>query len=104
MAREVEVKRIPGTVKFKDGKQLEEVQGNTIYIYAEDTGHADELLVHGFAEWLLNQHTKRYRLLINKLIQLFEEIQYEGREKLIGAVTKLLTESTKHKNACTHYT
>jgi len=91
---------LPGTVKFKNGKQLEEeVVGNTILIYAEDQERAKKLLAHGFAEWLLNQHTKRYRLLINKLIELFEQIQYEEKEKLIGVITKLMEESlTKHKN------
>ena len=92
---------LPGTVKFKNGKQLEEeVVGNTILIYAKDRERAKKLLAHGFAEWLLNQHTKRYRLLINKLIELFEQIQYEEKEKLIGVITKLMEEShpTKHKN------
>ena len=89
---EVSVKWLPGTIKYKNGKQLlEEVLGDTIIIYVEDPAEATKLLPHGFAEWLLNQHTKRYRLLINKLIELFEQIQYEEKEKLIDAITKLLT-------------
>jgi len=100
LGHELNFEWLPGTVKFKNGKQLEEeVVGNTILIYAEDQERAKKLLAHGFAEWLLNQHTKRYRLLINKLIELFEQIHYEEKEKLIGVITKLMEESlTKHKN------
>lgn len=93
MGYEVEVKWYPGAMKFKDGKRLdEEVVGDTIFIYAEDPTRANELLSHGFAEYLLNQHTKRYRLMINKLIELFEEIQYDQKEKLVSALTRLLSE------------
>lgn len=91
---EVKVEWHPGEVKFRDGRPLEEeVIGNTILLYTEDTSRADELLAHGFAEWLLNQHTSRYRLLINKLIELFEEIQYKEKEKIVDAITKLMTKS-----------
>jgi len=70
MGYEVGVEWLPGTIKFRDGRRLEEeVIGNTILIYAEDPDLAYGLLAHGFTEWLLNQHTKRYRLLINKLIE-----------------------------------
>lgn len=88
---EVNVKWLPGAIKSKDGKQLlEEVSGDTILIYAEDPDEALNLLAHGFAEWLLNQHTRKYRLLINKLIELFEEIQYQDKEKIIEVITKLM--------------
>ena len=91
MGFEVRLKWLPGTVKFKNGKQLlEEVVGDTIFIYVEDLAEAMPLLTHGFSEWLLNQNTKRYRLLINKLIEVFEQIQYEEKEKLIDAMIKLL--------------
>jgi len=92
MGFEVSVQWLPSTIKYKDGKQLlEEVLGDAIVIYAEDPADATKLLRHGFVEWLLNHHTKRYRLLINKLIELFEQIQYAEKEKLIDAITKLLT-------------
>jgi len=45
------------------------VKDNTILVYAEDE-EALELARHGFAKWLLNQHTRKYRMLINKLIEL----------------------------------
>ena len=97
MGHEVQVKWFPGAIKFKNGKQLEEeVIGDTILIYTNNEKHAKELLAHGFAEWLLNQHTKRYRLLINKLIELFEQIQYEEKEKIADAITNLLLKKSKN--------
>lgn len=91
MGFEVNVRWLPGTVKYKDGKQLlEEVSGDTVIIYAEESAEAIHLLAHGFAEWLLNKHTKRYRLLINKLIEVFEQIQYEDKEKVVEAIATLM--------------
>ncbi|MEM2896244.1 MAG: hypothetical protein QXG01_01515, partial [Candidatus Bathyarchaeia archaeon] len=91
IGHELEVKWIPGTIRFQNGKQLEEeVKGNMIFIYVEQHDKAIELMKHGFVEWLLNQHSKPYRQLINKLIDVFEEIQYERKEKIIEALTKLL--------------
>ncbi len=92
LGHEVKVKWMPGILKHKNGKQLlEEVSGNTIIIYAEDLEEAKTLLAHGFAEWLLNQHTRKYRMLINKLIELFKQIQYEEKEKIVDALSKLMT-------------
>jgi len=91
MGFEVNVKWLPGIVKYKNGKQLsEEVIGNTIFIYVEELAEATYLLAHGFSEWLLNKHTKNYRLMINKLIELFEDIQYQEKETIADAITKLL--------------
>lgn len=67
------------------------VSGDTIFIYAEDPKRAKELLAHGFMEWILNQHTKRYRMLINKLIELFEQIQYEEKEKIVDTLARLIS-------------
>lgn len=89
---EVSVRWLPGTVKHHNGKQLaEEVIGDTILIYTKNPEEALELVRHGFAEWILNQHTKPYRQLINKLITLFEQQQYERKEKTVQALTKLMT-------------
>jgi len=91
MGYEVTLKWLPGTVKYHNGKKLAElVVGDTILVFKEDPEEALELVRHGFAEWMLNQNTKRYRLLINKLIEVFEQIQYEEKEKLIDAMTRLL--------------
>jgi hypothetical protein len=88
----VTVEWLPGRIKYHNGKRLaEEVVGDTIFIYSENPQKVIELVRHGFAEWLLNQHTKPYRQLINKLITLFEEQQYENKEKIIEALTKLIT-------------
>lgn len=68
----------------------EEVVNDTIFIYTESFQEALDLVRHGFVEWILNQHTKPYRQLINKLITLFEDQQYERKEKTIKAIEKLL--------------
>ena len=87
----VTVEWLPGTIKYQNGKRLvEEVIGDTIFIYKENPGEALRLLMHGFAEHILNQHTKPYRQLINKLIVLFEEQQYERKEKTVEALVKLM--------------
>jgi len=88
---EVSVIWLPRTVKYKNGKQLaEEVVGDTILIYTKDSEDAIELVRHGFVEWLLNRHTGPYRQLVNKLIALFEEQQYERKEKTVEALVELL--------------
>ena len=91
MGFEVKLEWSPGIVRHKNGKQLlEEVVGDTIFIYVKDFDEAMLLLTHAFLEWLLNQNTKRYRLLINKLIEVFEQIQYDEKEKTIEAIAKLI--------------
>ena len=88
---ETRVEWLPGVVRPHRGKRLaEEVKGNTVIIYADDPQEALELLRHGFMEWILNQQTKPYRQLINRLISLFEELQYDKKEKTIDALTRLL--------------
>jgi hypothetical protein len=87
---EVNVEWLPGTVKYQNGKRLaEEVSADKIFIYAKNPEETIELVKHGFAEWILNQHTKPYRQLINKLIELFEEQQYERKEKTVEAIVGL---------------
>ena len=90
MGCELEVKWLPGTLNYHDGKLSEEVQGDTIFIYTENPKKAIELLRHGFLEWLLNRHTKPYRQFINKLVALFEDIQYENKERTIEILGRLL--------------
>ena len=88
---ELNLEWIPGFVKYQNGKQLvEEVVGDTIFIYSENLEESLELVRHGFAEWILNQHTRPHRQLINKLITLFEEQQYEKKEKTVKAIERLL--------------
>lgn len=94
MGFEVKLKWLPGNVKYKNGKRLlEEVVGNTIFIYVEELAEATHLLAHGFSEWLLNKHTKKYRILINKLIELFEQIAYEEKERVVEAITNLIDQA-----------
>lgn len=79
------------------------MKGDAILIYTEDENEALKLVSHIFAEWLLNQHTKRYRLLINKLIELFEQIQYEEKERTIEALTKLMEKPEQQNIKITRY-
>lgn len=91
MGFEVKVKWLPGEVKLRNGQQLEEeVVEDTIFIYTEDPDRAVELLYHGFGEWLLNLHSRPYRQMINKFIELLEERHYEQKEKIADAFAKLL--------------
>jgi hypothetical protein len=88
---ELNVKWLPGRLQYHDGRSLaEEVKGDTIIIYTEDQEEAVELLYHGFFEWLMNRHTEPYLKLINKLIALFESLQYQKKEKTIEALVRLL--------------
>jgi hypothetical protein len=88
---ELEVKWLPNQSEYHDERRLaEEVRGNTIMIYTENPRKAVELLRHGFLEWLMNRHTKPYRQMINKLITLFEDLQYENKEITIEVLEKLL--------------
>jgi len=88
---ELKVEWLPEIATGRDGRRLcEEVKGNTIAIYGKSPREGRELVRHGFIEWMLNQNTKPYRLLINKLITLFEEQQYERKERIVEALTRLL--------------
>lgn len=88
---EVRVKWLPGLATYRDGAKLaEEVKGDTILIYAEELAEAVDLVHHGFAEWMLNRHARPYRELVNKLITLFEDQQYQNKEKIVEALTKLM--------------
>lgn len=94
MGLEINLEWSPGIVRHKNGKRLlEEVRGDTIFIYVKDLDEAMQLLTHAFLEWLLNQNTKRYRLLINKLIEVFEELQYVNKERIIEAFSRLVSDT-----------
>jgi hypothetical protein len=67
----------------------EEVIGDSIVIYAQNPEEALHLVAHGFSEWLLNTHSRPYRDMINKSIELFEHQQYQRKERLIAALERL---------------
>ena len=70
-------------------------KGTTIFIYSKNHDEVLDLLRHGFAEWLLNQHARPYLQLINNLITIFEQLQYERyerKERIIEALTKLMAQ------------
>jgi hypothetical protein len=90
LGHEINLKWLPSVERHQRGKKLaEEVVNNTVFIYTKDIQEAEEMVKHGYAEWILNQHTKPYRQLINKLIELFEEQQYERKEKTVDALIRL---------------
>lgn len=91
MLSPLEVKLMPVEEGFINGKQLEEqVKGNEIHIYTEDLDRAIMLLAHGCSEWLLNQHSKPFRSLINRMIEVFEDLQYQQKEQIADALADLL--------------
>jgi hypothetical protein len=103
MGFEVEVIWLPGADKYRNGRQLaEEVKGNTIFVYASNTQEALELVSHGFVEWILDQHTRPYRQLANSLIMLFEDLQYDRKERLVEALARLLSPEARTVLGC-HY-
>lgn len=87
----VKVVWLPGEKASINGKQLEElVVGDEVRIYSADSSRVVELLAHGCAEWLLNLHSQPYRLMVNKLIEVFEEIQYSQKERIADAIAGVL--------------
>ena len=88
---EVTVEWQPGATDYGAGgrKLAEIVRDDTIFIFARNLEEAITLVRHGFLEWILNQHTRPYLRLINTLITLHEEQQYERKEKVIEALLKM---------------
>ena len=96
MGFQIKLEWSPSIVRHTNGKLLlEEVIGDTIFIYVKDLDQALQLLNHAFMEWLLNQNSKYYRVFINKLIEVFEELQYENKERIIEAVSRLVKDTKK---------
>lgn len=88
----VKVVWIPGEIARINGQQLlEQVVGDEVRIYSEDSDLATELLAHGCAEWLLNHHSQPYRLMLNKMIELFEQMQYSQKEQIADSIAAILT-------------
>jgi hypothetical protein len=97
VAVNLDVVWLPGvrrSTKSRKGRRLlEEVvpAEHAIYVYEKNPDVAKELLRHGFAEWLLNEHARPYRRLLNRVIEQFEELQYERKEHLVEALVRLMT-------------
>jgi len=80
---EVRVEWSPSVARYHNGRRLlEEVKGNTIFIYSKNHDEALDLLRHGFAEWLLNQHARPYMKLINSLITILNNYNMKERKEL----------------------
>ena len=77
-----------------DSAREGEVKGNLILIYSETPEKALETLRHEYVEWLLNAKIARpYRLLINKLIEAYEQTPYRQQEQATEAILKLLNQT-----------
>jgi len=64
---EVKVEWLPGTIKHRNGRRLEEeVIEDIIFIYSDDEYKALKLLRHVFAECMLGQYSRPYRQLIKQ--------------------------------------
>jgi len=93
IGHEVRVEWSPSVARYHNERRLlEEVKGNTIFIYSKNHDEVLDLLRHGFAEWLLNQHARPYLQLINNLITISEQLQYERKERIIEALIKLMAQ------------
>jgi hypothetical protein len=92
MGSGVTVEWQPGVADYDtdEGKLAEIVRGNTIFVFSSSLGDAIKLVRHGFLEWILNQHARLNLRLINQLISLYEQQQYERKEKTIDALLKML--------------
>jgi hypothetical protein len=92
IGQEVTVEWQPGAMEYGAGgrKLAEIVRDDTIFIFSSNLEEALRLVRHGFLEWILNQYTRPYLRLANKLITLFEEQQYERKETVIDGLVNLL--------------
>ena len=82
----VEVRWIPNGSVEKSG----EVKGNTIYIYEEDREEALKTLRHEFLELLLARYSSMHKKVINKLLEVIEELFYLEKERTIRAILNLI--------------
>ena len=83
---DLEVLWVPDKSSDKSG----EIKGNIIFIYEEEPEKALRTLKHEFIEYLLNRYSSLHKKVINKLLELIEEILYREKEKLIEALINLM--------------
>ena len=83
---DLEVLWVPDKSNDKSG----EIKGNIIFIYEEQPDKALRTLKHEFIEYLLNRYSSLHKKVINKLLELIEEILYREKEKLIEALINLM--------------
>jgi hypothetical protein len=67
-----------------------EIRDRKIFIREKSPEAAVKTLQHEFVEYLISRSTQPYRLLVNKLIEVFEQLYYHQKEQTIEALLKLL--------------
>ena len=86
----LEVRWIPDNSSKLSGKVL----GGTIYIYEDDEDEALKALRHEVLDYLISQAIEPYKEVTNMLIRHINEDAYKLKEKIVGALTRLLIERT----------
>jgi hypothetical protein len=76
----------------KDGKLSGEVNGNCIYIYEGEEKPALETLRHEFLDYAISQAIEPYKEVTNRLILMVNESAYRKKEKLVEALSRLVSE------------
>jgi len=83
---------IPRREISKSGKELSgEVIGNVVFIYVEDYEEAVKTLRHELIDYCVSQAIEPYREVTNRLIKMINEDAYKRKEKVIEALTRLVT-------------
>ncbi len=74
-----------------DAKSIHgEIKQDTIYIYDQTETDAFATFTHEIIEFKLKEVTRVYRVLINNLIDGYEELVYQQKEDFIEFVPKLI--------------
>ena len=83
---ELNIRWIPGN----DSRLSGEVKGETIYVYDEEEELALETLKHEFIDYAISKVIEPYKEVTNKLITLINEEAYKRKEKVIGALVRMI--------------
>lgn len=87
---ELNIKWLPGQMRFSSGRQLSgEVLGGTIFIYEMEEAKAMATLRHEFVDYAISQVIEPYKRMVNNLISLVNQEAYQRKERLIERLCKL---------------
>ena len=67
-----------------------EIKQNTIYIYDEHQSDVLATFMHEIIEYKLQELTKVYRVMVNSLIDGYEKLSYQEKEKFIEFIPRLI--------------
>jgi len=70
---------------------LGEVKGGNILIYEEDEDEALNVLRHEVVDYCISQAIEPYKEVLNMFIKMKNEDAYRRKEKIVEALTRLLT-------------